>query len=156
MNEFFRLRQLTLSLEEYYSKFVTLQRYAPKMTIEQQVTRFCQGLNEPINTRLEAMRPTTVQDALLRAKPLIREQLSMGSRGKFQQNQGPNDSRQQRGPQQQGAHVARAQNSSQLNVRCYECNELGHYRNKCPKLANRVAEVTGTDLRDQVGGRNLE
>ena len=34
MNEFFRLRQLTLSLEEYYSKFVTLQCYAPKMTIE--------------------------------------------------------------------------------------------------------------------------
>ncbi|MCO5572321.1 hypothetical protein L7F22_026074 [Adiantum nelumboides] len=34
MNEFFSLRQLSSTLEEYYSKFVTLQRYAPKMTLE--------------------------------------------------------------------------------------------------------------------------
>ena len=99
-------------------------------------------------------RPT-VQDVLLRAKPLIREQLSMGSRGRFQQNQGPNDSRQQRGPQQ-GAHIARAQNSCELNVRCFECNELGHYRNKCPRLANRLAAVTKTNPRNQADGRNVE
>ena len=89
------------------------------------------------------MRPTTVQDALLRAKPLIREQISIRSRGRFQQNRGPNDARQQEASfhlrSQQGAYAARAQNFSHLNVRCYECNELGHYRNKCPKLANRVA-----------------
>ena len=65
------LRQLSLTLEEYYSKFVTLQCHAPRMSIEQQVTRFCQGLNELVSLQLEAMRPTTVQDALLRAKPLI-------------------------------------------------------------------------------------
>ena len=29
MNEVFELRQPTLTLEEYYSKFVTLRRYAP-------------------------------------------------------------------------------------------------------------------------------
>ncbi|MCO5549444.1 hypothetical protein L7F22_002915 [Adiantum nelumboides] len=34
MNEFFSLRQLSSTLEEYYSKFVTLRRYAPKMTLE--------------------------------------------------------------------------------------------------------------------------
>ena len=98
MNEFFRLRQLSLTLEEYYSKFVTLQRHAPpRMSIEQQVTRFCQGLNEPVSLQLEAMSPSTVQDALLRAKPLIREQISIRSRGRFQQNRGPNDARQQEG-----------------------------------------------------------
>ncbi|MCO5588439.1 hypothetical protein L7F22_042395 [Adiantum nelumboides] len=37
MNEFFSLRQMSLSLEDYFSKFVTLKRYAPKMTLEQQV-----------------------------------------------------------------------------------------------------------------------
>ncbi|MCO5580667.1 hypothetical protein L7F22_034537 [Adiantum nelumboides] len=73
MNEVFSLRQLSSTLEEYYSKFVTLRRYAPKMTLEQQVARFCQGLIEPLNNRLEALRPTTLQDALLRAKPLAKE-----------------------------------------------------------------------------------
>ncbi|MCO5574637.1 hypothetical protein L7F22_028426 [Adiantum nelumboides] len=50
MNEFFALKQRGLSLEEYYSKFVSLRRYAPAMTIKQQVARFCQGLNEPISS----------------------------------------------------------------------------------------------------------
>ncbi|MCO5604706.1 hypothetical protein L7F22_058876 [Adiantum nelumboides] len=73
MNEFFSLRQMSSTLEEYYSKFVTLRRYASKMTLEQQVARFCQGLIEPLNNWLKALRPTTLQDALLRAKPLAKE-----------------------------------------------------------------------------------
>ena len=35
MNEFFVLRQGNLTLEEFYSKFVTLWRYAPALTNEQ-------------------------------------------------------------------------------------------------------------------------
>ncbi|MCO5577610.1 hypothetical protein L7F22_031441 [Adiantum nelumboides] len=50
MNEFYALRQLGLTLEEYYSKFVSLRRYAPQMTMEQQIARFCQGLNRPLST----------------------------------------------------------------------------------------------------------
>ncbi|MCO5587082.1 hypothetical protein L7F22_041028 [Adiantum nelumboides] len=50
MNEFFALRQLALTLEEYYTKFVSLRRNAPQMTIDQQIARFCQGLNRPLNT----------------------------------------------------------------------------------------------------------
>ncbi|MCO5600664.1 hypothetical protein L7F22_054779 [Adiantum nelumboides] len=73
MNEFFSLHQLSSTLEEYYSKFVTLKRYAPKMTLEHQVTRFCHGLIEPLNNRLEALRPTMLQDALLRDIPLAKE-----------------------------------------------------------------------------------
>ncbi|MCO5600220.1 hypothetical protein L7F22_054330 [Adiantum nelumboides] len=73
INEFFSLRQLSSTLEEYYSKFVTLRRCAPKMTLEQQVARFCQGLIEPLNNRLEALRLMILQDALLRAKPLAKE-----------------------------------------------------------------------------------
>ncbi|MCO5549082.1 hypothetical protein L7F22_002548 [Adiantum nelumboides] len=34
MNEFFALSQLALTLEEYYTKFVSLRRYAPQMTME--------------------------------------------------------------------------------------------------------------------------
>ena len=69
MNEFFDLRQNTSTLEEYYLKFVTLTRYAPKLSTGEQVTHFCQGLNAPLDTRLEAMRPSTLHDALIRAKP---------------------------------------------------------------------------------------
>ena len=32
MNEFFELKQGSLTLEQYYSKFVSLQRYAPQMS----------------------------------------------------------------------------------------------------------------------------
>ena len=60
MNEFFSLKQASLTLEDYYSKFVTLRRYSPALTGDQQVARFCQGLIEPLNTRLEAMRPCLI------------------------------------------------------------------------------------------------
>ena len=43
------------------------------MSSEQQIARFCQGLNSPLDSRLEAMRPTSIQDALIKAKPLVRE-----------------------------------------------------------------------------------
>ncbi|MCO5603942.1 hypothetical protein L7F22_058099 [Adiantum nelumboides] len=49
MNGFFALKQLSLSVGEYYSKFVTLGRYVPKMSTEQLVARFCQGLNQLCN-----------------------------------------------------------------------------------------------------------
>ncbi|MCO5598203.1 hypothetical protein L7F22_052295 [Adiantum nelumboides] len=70
MNEFYALRQLGLTLEEYYSEFVSLRRYAPSMSTEQQIARFCQGLKRPLSTLLETMRPLSIQDALVRAKAL--------------------------------------------------------------------------------------
>ncbi|MCO5601366.1 hypothetical protein L7F22_055486 [Adiantum nelumboides] len=73
INELYALRQLGLTLEEYYSKFVSLRRYTFQMTMEQQIAQFCQGLNRPLSTRLEAMRPTSIQDALIRAKPFATE-----------------------------------------------------------------------------------
>ncbi|MCO5612780.1 hypothetical protein L7F22_067050 [Adiantum nelumboides] len=94
MNEFFALKQRGLSLKEYYSKFVSLRRYAPVMIIEQLVARFCQGLNEPIGSRLESMKPTTVQDALLQTKPLIKERGVIGQRRRFEPNQSSNGLRQ--------------------------------------------------------------
>ena len=87
MNELFDLRQNTSTLEEYYSKFVTLRRYAPQLSIDEQVTRFCQGLNAPLDTRLESMRPTTLHDALIRAKPLVKEhQRQIDNRRRFNSN----------------------------------------------------------------------
>ena len=68
------------------------------MTYEQQIARFCQGLNEPLDSRLEAMRPVSLQDALLRAKPLVKEiqrnhskrfQPACNGRGKFEPHYQP-------------------------------------------------------------------
>ena len=73
MNEFFELKQGSITLEHYYSKFVSLRRYAPQMSSDQHIAHFCQGLVSPLYTRLEAMRPSSIQDALIRAKPLVKE-----------------------------------------------------------------------------------
>ncbi|MCO5546576.1 hypothetical protein L7F22_000005 [Adiantum nelumboides] len=158
MNEFFALKQRGLSLEEYYSKLVSVRRYAPTMTIEQQVARFCQGLNEPISSRLEAMKPTIVQDALLRAKALIKERGIIGQRRRFESNQSSNDPKQQprnffANPQHHRAYAANIQNPPQSDIRCFECNNLGHYRNRCPHLAHRAAAAAESGPR-RPGGRN--
>ena len=73
MSEFYGLTQKHLSINAYYSKFVKLKRYAPPMTKPQVVSRFMQGLNPPLNHRLESMRPESLQDAILQEKPLEEE-----------------------------------------------------------------------------------
>ncbi|MCO5578774.1 hypothetical protein L7F22_032620 [Adiantum nelumboides] len=137
MNEFFSLRQLSSTLEEYYSKFVTLRRYAPKMTLEQQVARFYQGLIEPLNNRLEALRPTNLQNALLRAKPLALEiqKAQQGRRNYLAKRARPNNwSNQPTNHTYQNRLVVATFVAIELpNVRCYECQEYGHYRNRCPR-----------------------
>ncbi|MCO5614602.1 hypothetical protein L7F22_068886 [Adiantum nelumboides] len=137
MNEFFSLKQLSSTVEEYYSKFVTLRRYAPKMTLEQQVPRFCQGLIEPLNNRLEALRPTTLQDALLRAKPLAKdiEETTQGRHDYPSRRARP--SNWNNGPANQAYQsrplVATTTIGRNPRVQCYECHEYGHYRINCPR-----------------------
>ncbi|MCO5572379.1 hypothetical protein L7F22_026132 [Adiantum nelumboides] len=137
MNEFFSLCQMSSTLEEYYPKFVTLRRYAPKMTLEQQVARFCQGLIEPLNNRLETLRPTNLEDALLRAKPLTLEiqKAQQGRRNYLAKRARPNNWNNQptNHAYQNRPIVATAAAIEFPNVRCYECQEYGHYRNKYPR-----------------------
>ncbi|MCO5570999.1 hypothetical protein L7F22_024730 [Adiantum nelumboides] len=158
MNEFFALKQQGLSLVKYYSKFVSLRRYAPAMTIEQQVAQFCQGLNKLISSRLEAMKPITVQDALLQAKLFMKEQSVIGQRKRFEPNQSSNGPRQQSrrnfaNPQHHRAYTANVQNSLRSDIRCFEYNELEHYCNRCPHLAHRTAAAAESGPR-RPGGRN--
>ncbi|MCO5566436.1 hypothetical protein L7F22_020113 [Adiantum nelumboides] len=149
MNEFFSLRQISSTLEEYLSKFVTLRRYAPKMTLEQQVARFCQGLIEPLNNRLEALRPTNLQDALLRAKPLALEiqQAQQGRRNYLAKRAKPNNwNNQPANHAYQIRPIVATTAAIELpNVRCYECQEYGHYRNNCPRRT-RASEANTTPV----------
>ncbi|MCO5563523.1 hypothetical protein L7F22_017167 [Adiantum nelumboides] len=138
MNEFLSFRQLSSTLEEYYFKFVTLQRYAPKVTLEQQVVRICQGLIEPLNNKLETLRPTTLQDALLRAKPLAKEikETTQGlqdypsRRARLDNwNSGPANQ-----AYQSTLVVATTTTTIEFpNVRCFKCQQYGHYRNSYPR-----------------------
>ncbi|MCO5552474.1 hypothetical protein L7F22_005986 [Adiantum nelumboides] len=138
MNELFSLRQMSLSLEDYFSKFVTLKRYAPKMTLEQQVTRFCQGRIEPLNSRLEALRPTTLQDALLRAKTLASEiqKATQGRGDQLPKRAKPNDwnNRSANFNYQNRPVVAATTTATNFsNAQCYKCEEYGHYQSQFPR-----------------------
>ena len=142
MNEFFKLRQASMTLEEYCSKFLTLQRYAPLISSKQQIARFCQGLNSPLDSRLEAMRPTSIQDALIRAKPLVCESsFEKGQKkrepfqprwkdGGYNRNSTPIDN-------QPRVYAANTPVRDISMIRCYECDKLGHYRNNYPELHQR-------------------
>ncbi|MCO5558064.1 hypothetical protein L7F22_011640 [Adiantum nelumboides] len=145
MNEFYALRQLGLTLEEYYSKFVSLRRYVPQMTMEQHIARFYQCLNRPLNTHLEAMRPTSIQDALIRTKPLATE-ANPAPRTFNQLNKFREGVRRplNQGNQQHGTVAATTMEQTFPNVRCFECNQWGHYRTRCPRIQNSeiLARVT--------------
>ena len=152
MNEFYGLTQKNSTLGEYFTKFVSLRRYAPLMTLEQQIARFCQGLNSPLNTRLEAMRPSTLHDALLRAEPLAREiDQERGQRRREPATQRADNPNYQRSnppncfQPRPRFYTANGQNRSLANVRCYGCNELGHYQIDCPNRRNQVACTYGND-----------
>ena len=106
------------------------------MSSEQQIARFCQGLNSPLDARLEAMRPTSIQDALIRAKPLVRE----SGFEKGQKRREPFQPRWKDGGYKKNATNALTRDIS--TVRCFECKKLGHYQINYPDLRNRVAVAT--------------
>ncbi|MCO5560561.1 hypothetical protein L7F22_014176 [Adiantum nelumboides] len=138
MNEFFALKQLSLTLEEYYSKFVTLRRYAPALTSEEQIARFCQGLMDPLNTRLEASRPGSLQDALIRAKPLAKELNINPTKRSFLLNN-PKEQVKRHWPDSYPTHI---------NPQAYNTNGFRQQRRvgfRCgknvPKLINQIKHI---------------
>ena len=136
MNEFFALRQGTLTLEEFYSKFVTLRRYAPALTNVQQVARFCESLNEPLGSTLQAMKPTSIQDALKRAKPLSKSQPVLPVKRRFDSDfQGPDPKRHQAypPPTPYRPHVYATNEVRPSRGNCFRCGEFGHYQQDCPR-----------------------
>lgn len=99
------------------------------------------------------MRPTSLQDALLRAKSLIKEAHHHfnptrkfhnygNKRGRFEQPRlAPIPVIPPTVPRVYAAVRNPNNNKKFPNVRCFGCNELGHYKIRCPKLARQVAAI---------------
>ena len=68
MNEFLSCVRKGRSIETYYEEFVKLSRHAPHMTEEQKLSRFILGLEGQLADEINALRPTSLADALIRAK----------------------------------------------------------------------------------------
>ncbi|MCO5557838.1 hypothetical protein L7F22_011410 [Adiantum nelumboides] len=155
MNKFFTLKQNEFTLEEYFSKFVTLRRYGSILTTEQQVVRFCQGLNAPLDAQLEAMQPTSLQDALLSAKPLSKKRIFQSMNfGESQRRVNPRF--QEERPQ---GYALLAITQGQRETRCFECNKPRHYRRQCPRLAFNAAteaRLGGNHQEGRNGGRGRD
>ena len=106
------------------------------MSKPQAVSRFVRGLNPPLNHRLESMRPESLQDAVLRAKPLEEEIKNSSSFCKqpppFKSSPRPNPNIANPGVTQSPKPNTFSQDMAWKNGLCYNCYESGHRRAQCP------------------------
>ena len=68
MNEFLACTRDGRQIEEYYEEFIKLSCHAPHLTEEQILSRFVWGLEGSLADEVDALRPSTLADALIRAK----------------------------------------------------------------------------------------
>ncbi|MCO5610521.1 hypothetical protein L7F22_064760 [Adiantum nelumboides] len=71
MNEFLACVQRGRTIDTYYEDFIKLSRHAPLITKEQKLSRFILGLEGKLADEVEALRPTSLVDALIWAKPKL-------------------------------------------------------------------------------------
>ncbi|MCO5602387.1 hypothetical protein L7F22_056518 [Adiantum nelumboides] len=71
MNEFLTCVRRGRTIDTYYEDFIKLSRHAPLITEEQKLSRFILGLEGKFADEVEALRPTSLADALIRAKPKL-------------------------------------------------------------------------------------
>ncbi|MCO5597058.1 hypothetical protein L7F22_051132 [Adiantum nelumboides] len=69
MNEFLACVWRGRTIDTYYEDFIKLSRHASLITEEQKLSRFILGLEGKLADEVEALRPTSLADALIRAKP---------------------------------------------------------------------------------------
>ncbi|MCO5597986.1 hypothetical protein L7F22_052075 [Adiantum nelumboides] len=71
MNEFLACVRRGRTIDTYYEDFIKLSRHASLITEEQKLSRFILGLEEKLADEVEALRPTSLADALIWAKPKL-------------------------------------------------------------------------------------
>ena len=72
MNEFLACMRGDRPVETYYDEFIGLSRHAPHLTTNQTLSRFIQGLEGILADEVEALRPVSLADALIRAKSKLK------------------------------------------------------------------------------------
>lgn len=81
-------------------------------------------------------RPTTIQDALLRAKPLAEERANpVRNFNNYNNYRGRNRGNFHQGGQNRGV-TAVALEQNYPHIRCHGCNQMGHYQSHCPDRQN--------------------
>ncbi|MCO5575859.1 hypothetical protein L7F22_029664 [Adiantum nelumboides] len=69
MNEFLACVRRGRTIDTYYEDFIMLSKHAPLITEEQKLSHFILGLEEKLADEVDALRPTSLADALIWAKP---------------------------------------------------------------------------------------
>ena len=68
INKFLSCVKKGRPIDEYYEEFVKLSKHAPLMTQEQKLSRFIIGLEGKLVEEVNALRPTSLADALIKTK----------------------------------------------------------------------------------------
>ena len=148
MNEFLSCVRGGQAIDDYYEEFVKLSRHAPLMTEEQKLSRFIIGLEGHLAEEINALRPASLADALIRAKAKL---LSLQAKDRKRSNPyQPLESFQPHkanpsphpicNPELSNAKpfVENTQvnalpvNQSGRQIQCFECKEWGHKKANCP------------------------
>ena len=153
MNKFLACTRRGRTIDAYHEEFVRLSCHALDLTKEQNLSQFIQGLQGSLADEVEALRPTSIADALIRAKSKLK--CFPGMRGWTQPLPHLNPTPIPRAnpipiasfvPHTYGRGRAARVNTisleqDQAGPQCYKCGRWGHMKRECPMRA-RVADPT--------------
>ncbi|MCO5603373.1 hypothetical protein L7F22_057523 [Adiantum nelumboides] len=154
MNEFFSCTRNRRAVEEYYENFVKLSRHAFLMSEEQKLSKFILALEGTLADEVESLRPTSLADALIRAKSKLSSLLQghfIGDRKRNTPYYLPVPYKPSKAPFVPTSKQAKALvfcppapmkpvqvkalpvTQSGKSIQCFECKEWGHKKYNCPK-----------------------
>ncbi|MCO5566703.1 hypothetical protein L7F22_020381 [Adiantum nelumboides] len=148
MNEFLACVRRGRTIDTYYGDFIKLSRHAPLITEEQKLSRFILGLEEKLADEVEALRPTSLADALIRAKPKLSSFLKSNNQQGERKREQPYHFESSHRPHK-FQNMARPVNRSKVQpirvnalpitqggspIQCFECGQEGHKRMHCPQM----------------------
>ncbi|MCO5562803.1 hypothetical protein L7F22_016435 [Adiantum nelumboides] len=147
MNEFLACVRRGRTIDTYYEDFIKLSRHAPLITKEQKLSRFILGLEGKLVDEVEALRPTSLADALIRAKPKFGSFLKSNNQQGERKREQPYHFESSHRPHK-FQNMARPVNRSEVRpvrvnalpitqgerpMHCFECGQEGHKRMHCPQ-----------------------
>ncbi|MCO5601287.1 hypothetical protein L7F22_055406 [Adiantum nelumboides] len=147
MNEFLACVRRSRTIDTYYEDFIKLSRHSLLITEEQKLSRFILGLEGKLADDVEALRPTSLADALIWAKPKFGSFLkSNNQQGEQKREQPYHFESSHRSHKFQ--NMARPINRSEVQpvrvnalpitqggrpMHCFECGQEEHKRMHCPQ-----------------------